>query len=479
MIDNFDKRIKDNKEDEIPKELDLKLESILNDIENEEEISLNDKKKIKNRNYKKIAMAVGLSVVMMSGLGISAVAQTSGRSVKEVVYDILGYDGEKDILSDIYKSQEKDGIGFTVTRAGYMSDRVIVSYTIRSKEYVDILRDDEYSVPFPYPILYLDGETLIGGSGGSGGKEIISDTEVVGTFDLKEENLKKYIADGNKSLTLKVEVYADKDIKKFTTFETEIPLSEELIIKTEKYEINKEIGLTNKYNTAPSKINNITITPIDLVLNTMHKYIKGADEEETLEKIYNNLDEYEISGVGTINKNLSIDYDIWDDKGRILKFVNGGGGYEMNSNYIPNANMEKLYIVPYIIKAFDENYEYYEEKKLNATVKDGILRIEENEDFKFTYEDLEDKTKINVVVNKDYFNDGIYLDIDEMFWDLSNDKKVSEDEVEAMRYKPKSANTGYIEIPKKLEDGEYIFEYDDFKYTNALLDEVVEVDLTK
>ena len=198
-----------------------------------------------------------------------------------------------------------------------------------------------------------------------------------------------------------------------------------------------------------------------------------------MEKIYNNLDEYEISGVGNINKDLSIDYDIWDDKGRILTFVNGGGDYEMNSNYIPNMNMEKLYIVPYIIKAFDENYEYYEEKKLNATVKDGILRIEENEDFKFTYEDLEDKTKINVVVNKDYFNDAIYLDIDEMFWDLSNDKKVSEDEVEAMRYKPKSANTGYIEIPKKLKDGEYTFKYRDFKYTNILLDEVVEVDLTK
>lgn len=456
MMDNLDKKLRDNAESKLPKNIDDVIENTLNSLEN----------KPKKRKSKKALIAASLSAVLLGGVGFGVTASAKNMSVTELVYNILGYDKEEDILTGIYKEQEKDGITFKIEKAGYYADQFVVSYVIKSKEYVDYLKsrneDNLYAVPrFLYEGKHID-------SGISAGSDIISEDEVVGTFETGIKTLEEIKNSENNQVKLMVEVYTADRV--FTEFEVDVPIVDEMEIKAQTFKFeNKIIGENNKYGLLPSKLEQLVVGPYKIVLTYKDEYIEGMSDEE-LDEIVN-----ERSNNG-VELDKDIEYLIFDDKGREVVFENGGGiTSKMEMNYIPNENMKKLYLVPQIWGHFKEEYQ----KIIDVTIKDGKLSVQGNEDFELRTEEHEEFTRVYAKGKVPYIVDFPWFTVSTSSSDINGDGKETDEDNEVVEWKETSFNSAYYDIPKDLKDGSYIFEYQDLNRFELLEDEIIEIDLTK
>lgn len=465
MGDNLDKKLRENSDNKIPEGIDLMIENTLSNLPSK-----------KRKDYKKVAIAAGLSCLIFSGAGLGVTASAIGKTVKEIVYELLGYKGEDDILKEIYKKQSKDGIDFTVTNLGYSDDEITVSYTLKSAEYVKQLKDNNMSDIFAQPRLYNGEKNIM--SSGTVSSKVISENEIVGVFtmDLKGYgDFKKIKDNGVENLIFGSEIYIGN---KETEFKVEIPLDEPFFmenIKTYKFD-NKIIGRENLDNSFSNQLEKVSVSTLKLTLDFNPYYIEGVTKEERaklLEKMSNN-------GYDNVKKEFKyrdIDYKIFDDKGKELVFDYGGGDSDLvRYNYKTNQNMKKIYIVPCIQSYYTENNYRF----IDAKIKNGLLEIKENKDFKFKIEKLNDKTRIHFEANTPYLNDSIEIVKDKNTGcDYNGDKKTDEYEYKFSKNINTDYNKGYFDIPNTLKDGDYKIKYVTFDAMRILKDEMVEIDLEK
>ena len=184
----------------------------------------------------------------------------------------------------------------------------------------------------------------------------------------------------------------------------------------------------------------------------------------------------------------SIDYMIVDEKGYLLdaSSYSAGDNIFYSEHYI-NKDMKKVYITPIV------NYSMgIKSKEIDVTIKDGKINVANSEDFTFTVEELEGKTKINYIGNTDYIVRLTLGQENEMEFteevDYNKDGEVNKKDYDTIlyncndnnyKYEMRKPNEGFIIINDEIADGNYILEYADFDAVNLLKEETIEVDLKK
>lgn len=445
MMDNLDKKLRDNAESKLPKNIDDVIENTLNSLEN----------KPKKRKSKKALIAASLSAIMLSGIGLGAVAIENEFSVKHMVYSLLGNESVDTLIENKLPKagtkQSIDGMDFEIIKAGYYDNNILFSYKITNKKFVDYLKNEQHGQYIAVPTVMYKDERINGSI--KTGYEIKSDTEVFGTFDIELKKINEIRESDFRELTLIMDVYTEKD--KNTEFTLKVPMEEDMFIEgTKTYELNDITEGKSKNGVEfKNKLIELIIDPLNIQLK--YKVINDGQED-----IYTDL----------------LDYILFDDKGKELKGSYGGcNEQEGEMNYELNYGTNKIYIVP----ALSLNYSKDLEKELKVNVKKGKITVEENDDFKVKIEKIDGFTRVTLIANTEYLSwPPSFIESREKESLYSVGKLEIADTQRAYANK-NGLNKVYYDISDDIKDGDYIFDYQDFSRFEFLEDQIIEVDLTK
>lgn len=124
--DDLENRLKKGKTNKIPKELDKKINNLLENIDLEAEKQKREKNKKKG--YKKIAMVAGIALAIGMG-GTGAIAISNGE--KESLYEKWGFeDSFKKYNTKLNEEVIKNGVGIKITDVVTDGYRAYVSYEV-------------------------------------------------------------------------------------------------------------------------------------------------------------------------------------------------------------------------------------------------------------------------------------------------------------------------------------------------------------
>ena len=183
MNDNdFDYKVKEEVKEKF-NEIPLNIDNMINDTLN----GLKEKKK--NRSYLKIATMLLVALFGVSTLGVTATAISSGMSIKDVVYELVGMSPEyQDYASDINITKEDMGIKYTITSAVFDGYKLSLAYTVESED-KELLNSESLYPLIDFSGLYINGEQVM--CSGTGAVNPINDNKVaaVTTFDIEGGNI--------------------------------------------------------------------------------------------------------------------------------------------------------------------------------------------------------------------------------------------------------------------------------------------------
>ncbi|WP_297522612.1 hypothetical protein [uncultured Clostridium sp.] len=448
-MDNLDKRLKGNKEEKVPKNIDDLIENTLASLE----------KKSKKKNYKKAAMVASLSAVIFGGIGLGVSADESDFSVNYMLYNIYNNELAQDILIDKSIKKSSDNIDFEIMDAGYYDNNIMFTYKITSKKYVKYLKSEMHGQYYAVPTIMYKNERISGSI--NSGFDIKSDNEVIGTCDIEINRLNEIKESDSKKVTLAMEVYTKKDEK--TEFLVDIPVEKDMFIKdTKTYEVSKVTeGIDSTGDIYGSKLRSIKLEPLQVTLDFNSEYGNKIDEK---------------TGEIISDHASKIEYIIFDDKGKEVELLSGSwDGTKGEANYKANKDMKKLYIVPTSIKNYSEKLE----KDLKINISRNKIEVEDSKDFKATVEEKKGFRRVTLTANTDYLSwPPAFIQTRERE-KLYQNGQVASEETDNIYSVRNGLNSVYYDIPNSIKRGEYIFDYQDLNRFEILKDKIIEVDLIK
>lgn len=448
-MDNLDKRLKGNREEKLPENIDNAIENTLASLE----------KKSKKKNYKKVAMAASLSAVVLGSIGFGVSAVESEFSVNYMLYNIYNNELAQDILLDKSIKQSADNIDFEIMDVGYYDSNIMFTYKITSKKYVKYLKNEKHGQYYAVPTIMYNNERISGSI--DAGFDIKTDSEVVGTCDIEINKLNEIKESEQGEVTLAMEVYTKKDKK--TEFLVNIPVEKEMFINdTKTYEVNKGIeGTDSTGDVYGSKVRSISMEPLQVTLDFDPEYGNKVDEK---------------TGEILSGHTTGVEYLIFDDKGREVELISSSSNeHEGEATYKANKDMKKLYIVPTSIGGYSKETE----KDIKVNISRNKIEVEENKDFKATIEKKKGFRRITLTANTEYLDWPPAFIKSREREALYNEGKIEAEDIDDIYSVKNGLNSVYYDIPSSVKKGEYMFDYQDPSRFEILEDKIIEVDLTK
>ena len=297
-FDKFDKKLKSeakNTYKEIPDNINEKIDQTLNKL---------GKEKKKNKVLKRGLIAAA-AVLIVCGTGITTIAVEKGVSVKDIIYEILGFSKEySDYAVELNETKERDGIKITIKNVVTDGYRMSISYEVESDKYdIQEVKEKLYT-----EVSKVNGKEVFGVGGGIHYK--IENDKLIGVYDLilseafsgkvkfDENNVIKNevvgrVDDGEIEFIFNINKN-DND-KNRIKWKFKIPITTENMIKNiNAYPV--DIGISG------GSIKEIVVTPLKV-------YVRGLINE--------NLTQDEIARIPT-------DYIIKDNSGIALRPVTSG-----------------------------------------------------------------------------------------------------------------------------------------------------------
>ncbi|OPX49762.1 DUF4179 domain-containing protein [Clostridium thermobutyricum] len=336
-FDKFDKKLKSEAKNiykEIPDNINEKIDQTLNKL---------GKEKKKNKVLKRGLIAAAV-VLIVCGTGITTIAVEKGVSVKDIIYEILGFSKEySDYAVELNETKERDGIKITIKNVVTDGYRMSISYEVESDKYdIQEVKEKLYT-----EVNKINGEEVTGVTGGIHYK--VEDDKLIGVYDilLSEAFLGEMKFDENN-------VIENKILGRLDNGEIEFIFN---MIKSDRE--NDRIKWKFKIPiTTENMMKNINVYPVDIgisggsikeiVITPLKVYVRGL-VNETLTQ-----DEIE---------KISMDYIIKDDSGIGLRSVTSSIDINRKNFYIEYDNKFKdLSNITILENKYLENDEDIDEK---------------------------------------------------------------------------------------------------------------------
>lgn len=310
-FDKFDKKLKSeakNTYKEIPDNINEKIDQTLNKL---------GKEKKKNKVLKRGLIAAA-AVLIVCGTGITTIAVEKGVSVKDIIYEILGFSKEySDYAVELNETKERDGIKITIKNVVTDGYRMSISYEVESDKYdIQEVKEKLYT-----EVSKVNGKEVFGVGGGIHYK--VEDNKLIGVYDLvlSEAFLGKVKFDENNVIKNEVvgrvddgeiefifNINKNDNDKNRIKWKFKIPITTENMVKNiNAYPV--DIGISG------GSIKEIVITPLKVYVRGLVNENLTQDEIEKISMDYIIKDNSDIglrsvtSSIDINRKNFYIEYD--------------------------------------------------------------------------------------------------------------------------------------------------------------------------
>lgn len=314
-FDEFDKKLKNkakNTYKKVPNNINKKIDQTLSNL---------GKEKKKNKVLKSGLIAAAAFLIVCA-TGITTMAIEKGVSVKDVIYEVLGFSKEySDYSVGLNETKEHYGIKITIKNVVTDGYRMSVSYEVESDKYdIHEVKDKLYT-----DVSKINGKEVFGIGGGIHYK--VEDDKLIGVYDLllSEAFIGKMKFDENNIIENEVmgrldngeiefifNINKNDNDKNKIKWKFKIPITTENMIENiNVYPVDIEIPC--------GKIKEIAVTPLKVYVRGMRNRNLSKDQLET----------------------MPMDYLIKDNSGVTLRSVTYSGGSNLNNFYIEYDNKFK------------------------------------------------------------------------------------------------------------------------------------------
>ncbi|MGV3026407.1 DUF4179 domain-containing protein [Clostridium thermobutyricum] len=408
-FDKFDKKLKSEAKNiykEIPDNINEKIDQTLNKL---------GKEKKKNKVLKRGLIAAAV-VLIVCGTGITTIAVEKGVSVKDIIYEILGFSKEySDYAVELNETKERDGIKITIKNVVTDGYRMSISYEVESDKYdIQEVKEKLYT-----EVNKINGEEVTGVTGGIHYK--VEDDKLIGVYDilLSEAFLGEMKFDENN-------VIENKILGRLDNGEIEFIFN---MIKSDRG--NDRIKWRFKIPiTTENMMKNINVYPVDIgisggsikeiVITPLKVYVRGLVNEtltqDEIEKISMDYIIKDNSGIGLRSVTSSIDinrknfYIEYDNKFKDLsnitilenkylendEDINEKTYLEINENGFKQSGGKEVKILDVKNK---DGKTYIKYKCKYPNIMDFEIDYEEHQYFKSITEIIDENTNMLILTN--------------------------------------------------------------------------------